>query len=271
MASTEQINSIPMASRLMDATGKQSHLYVTVAPRKLNAVETNSIMQELMILEGVVHRLATFALELRHGDHSIDITDGNKQRKFHNHVLIKPGGKLRIGPLEFVGVSRSTEVCTGKIKADLATKGQVVLNYITTPTTGAPVSTTIKNITLDSLTLTHLFTQLPVQIWNALGSMVKEIAGVAYKGELTMSATSVAGWCAIMRVQDNVIKDICAKASMVAVSDGTGISTGIVAQDASDLAREMSLLLLGRLTPRIYNWIYKGQVPGAPILKGGAI
>lgn len=262
---------IPMSSRVLDAVAVKSRWYQSLGPVTLDAIETNSFMHEILLIEGVIRRLATLAIECRTFEHH-QITPTNvttevtKTAKTHTHLV--PGDRsITIGPLSFANC-RLSQVIAVDGTTDLAQILTISCHYTVMDSDGEERSELLFERQLTVLSATHYLVYLAPSLYNCLGSLLKEIASTAFKGVVDDAATSAAAIAAIMRLQDDSLKQLCSKAESVNVSDNKGISTGITAYDARSKAQDDSLLILSRLCPTIYNWIFNGEPLGTKMELG---
>lgn len=270
--SNQQVNAYPMASRITDATHENSMMANTLGPRRLSDSDLLKLTSDLFLLEGTIGSLAHMSNELGFEQYA-SIPNGkdspNTVKHCHSHFVFKSGGKINFGLLQFDGVEWVSENAEKEVsyKNRLAESGTLTIKL----RNESGDYSTVTSSRVNALEMTIAISRLGSSIYSALGSFLKEVSSVVYKGDINSEVVSATERAAIMRIQDDRLKNLVDRTSIIKISDGLGRASSQELFSGQQRADDWAVRILAGMSPVVYNWIFKGEALGVPAFKLNSI
>lgn len=269
------VDSYPMTSRVLDIAHPSSMMLSIFGPREFNNAALKLVSTELWLLDTTLSTMSQFASELRYGPYRQVGTAEAIQSAMHGHVMVDGTQTIAFGRVSIPGFGLRANHVAGVLsyKAELANPVNIAMNCLVDVgnADGSLVSRELLRASVSPLVLSIALTKLPSACYNAMGSMLREIGASLYKGKADLTQLSSIERAALMRLQDDRLKNLAEKAALVVVSDGDGIAHGAAVVEAVKFAEDWAMKLLRMMTPTIYAWIFSGAAPGEKAYKVAAV
>lgn len=268
-------DSYPMTSRVLDIAHPSSMMLSIFGPREFNNAALKLVSTELWLLDTTLSAMAQFAAEMRHGPYRLVGPADAVQSAMHGHIMADGGQTITFGRVSIPGFGLRTAHVVGALnyKAELANPVNIAINCLVDVGNpdGSLVLRELLRASVSPLVLSIALTKLPAACYNAMGSMLREIGASLYKGKADLTQLSSVERAALMRLQDDRLKNLAEKAALVVVSDGDGIAHGAAVVEATKYAEDWAMKLLRMMAPTIYAWIFSGTAPGEKAYKVAAV
>lgn len=268
-------DSYPMTSRVLDIAHPSSMMLSIFGPREFNNAALKLVSTELWLLDATLSSMSQFAMEMRYGPYRQVGTAEAVQVAMHGHVMADGAQTISFGRFSIPGFGLRSGHVAGALsyKGELTNSVNITMNCLVDEGSpdGSLVPRELLRASVSPLVLSIALTKLPSACYNAMGSMLREIGASLYKGKADLTQLSSVERAALMRLQDDRLKNLTEKAALVVVSDGDGIAHGAVVVEAAKLAEDWAMKLLRMMAPTIYAWIFSGAAPGEKAYKVAAV
>lgn len=268
-------DSYPMTSRVLDIAHPSSMMLSIFGPREFNNAALKLVSTELWLLDTTLSAMAQLATEMRYGPYRQVGTTEALQVAMHGHVMADSTQTIAFGRVSIPGFGLKVDHVAGALgyKSELTKTVNVTINCLVDVGNldGSLALREMLRASVSPLVLSMALTKLPSACYNAMGSMLREIGASLYKGKADLTQLSSVERAALMRLQDDRLKNLTERAALVVVSDGDGIAHGATVVEAVKLAEDWAMKLLRMIAPTIYAWIFSGSAPGEKAYKVAAV
>jgi len=255
----------PMGSRIQDMVHTQSILANIFGPRSFTVQEIQTLASEIYVLESVLQLLSMRMAEMRLMAHRVGGPAGSSSFAPHHYLQHTPGSDLVFGPVIVKDVSFVKIITDGiptPAQSLFSSMPSVSIEIDFDYAPGSFSGVSIYSGVLSPIALIHMLRDLPIQVFTAMGSLLREVGATFYKGQADISSITPMELGSLIRLQDDQLKQRCELTSQAVLSDGTGIASGEEVARGMSLARSVSSLFLTEITPSISSWLFENSPLG---------